>query len=950
MSIKSSVKTIGIKAKLIIVFILIKVLPLLAIAWFSWNQLAVVVQKMGQSIEETTQDSQAMSSKIIELATADSIKALDEKSRESIERLAADTAHNVARFLQERDLDILDAATLEPTLEKYQDFLKTKHTSVTRHPAFELNASGDGWVPSNEDVQSQEIIRARNSNNETAFHYLPPATKNNLIKKPLYLEMTFVDLSGQEKVKVTTSDIVDKKLQDISNSENTFCKAEKYFHHLKNLQSGEIYVSEVIGAYQKTDLIGTYSKARAEKAGIPFTPEDSGYAGKENPVGKRFEGLVRWAIPVESKGEIVGYVTLALDHEHIMEFTDYTIPTEERYSMISDAGSGNYTFMWDFLGRNISHPRDYFITGYDPETGEPALPWLEKQHYEEWLTSEKTTGSFLESLPLFADQSLSKKPSKEQTRAGNVGLDCRYLNFAPQCDGWMNLTQHGGSGSFLIFWSGLWKLTTAATIPYYTGQYADSPRGFGFVTIGANVDEFHKAAVTTSEKIKKIGETHIETLDHQFVQNQLFLKKVFKETASKLTLSTILMSIIVILIAIWMATALTQRITKIVKAIRLFQGGEFEKRLVVEPGDELDELGHTFNIMADNIQQSMVDLNYAYRESEKSNKRMVEEIAIREEAERKLSEHLENLEEIIAFRTKKLEEEILERKQAIQDLKQTQLQLVHSEKLAGIGQLAAGIAHEINTPVQYIGDNVIFFKESFNDLEEYLERCDTLLEDIENISTDLLTEKVAEYKEEFDLDFIKDEVPNSINQTLEGINRVADIVRSMKEFSHPGLKEKTIVDLNKAIQNTITVSRNEWKYWANIETNLDPELPKVFCLAGEINQVFLNLVTNASHAIKESVEDTDQGKGIILIESKKRDDHVQISFKDSGAGIPEEIGKKVFEPFFTTKDVGEGTGQGLAICWSIVVEQHNGEIWFESDSAGTSFYVSLPVNDDLIEH
>ena len=254
----------------------------------------------------------------------------------------------------------------------------------------------------------------------------------------------------------------------------------------------------------KSHMIGAYSRERAQEKGIPFVPEQSGYAGKENPVGIRFQGLIRWATPVAKNGRVIGYVTLALDHTHIMEFTDHIVPTTERYSAISDAGSGNYAFIWDNKGRNISHPRDYFIVGYDPETGKQSVPWLDEEMFGIWQASDRSMDTFLSKAPQFKDQTLSKKPALPLIQAGMLGLDCRYLNFAPQCTGWRNLTQNGGSGSFVIFWSGLWKLTTAATIPYYTGSYGHSSRGFGFVTIGANVDEFHSSAMQTAETIRDI--------------------------------------------------------------------------------------------------------------------------------------------------------------------------------------------------------------------------------------------------------------------------------------------------------------------------------------------------------------------------------------------------------------------------------------------------------------
>lgn len=661
-------------------------------------------------------------------------------------------------------------------------------------------------------------------------------------------------------------------------------------------------------------------------------------------MGKRFQAIVRWATPVTRNQKIIGFVTLALNHDHLMEFTDHTIPTETRYSEISDAGSGNYTFMWDYLGRNISHPRDYFITGYDPKTGQPALPWLEADHYKQWQKENINTADFLKTLPLYDKQSLDKKPALEQIRSGYVGLDCRYLNFAPQCDGWMNLTQHGGSGSFLIFWSGLWKLTTAATIPYYTGQYGGSERGFGFVTIGANVDEFHKAAVATSEKIERIGAGHLKNLNKQFQDSEIFLKKSSKETTQQLAFYTIVMVVLIIIIAIWMASILTKRITGIIKSIRLFQNGDLNNRIKVCSGDELSELALTFNAMADKIQQSMTKIRSAQKKTEMTNQQLVEEVTTRKKAEKKLAEHMDTLEQMVTIRTHELEQEVSERKQALEDLKKTQMQLLQSEKLAGIGQLAAGIAHEINTPIQYIGDNVRFFQESFNDIDNHLSQCDQLSKNTQDIQLTSFIEKINESKEEFDMDFLREEVPQAIEQTLNGVAHVSQIVRSMKSFSHPGTKEKTLTNINEAIENTITVSRNEWKYVAEMDTDLDTNLPAVSCFPGELNQVFLNMIINAAQAIGARLKLEESTIGLIRIQTREVENEVEISISDSGAGIPQKVQDKIFDPFFTTKEVGKGTGQGLAISWSVIVDKHGGKIWFDTNKTGTTFYIRLPIN------
>ena len=296
-------------------------------------------------------------------------------------------------------------------------------------------------------------------------------------------------------------------------------------------------------------------------------------------MGKRFQSIIRWATPVAKAGQTIGYVTLALDHTHIMEFTDHIVPTEERYSPISDAASGNYAFMCDYKSRNISHPWDYFIVGYDPATGEEAVPWLSSEIYDMWQKSGLTFGEFQKTAPVFLEQRLAKKPAAPLTKAGMLGLDGRFLNFAPQCSGWHTLTQSGGSGSFVIFWSNLWKLTTAATIPYYTGMYKNSPRGFGYVTIGANVDDFHHAATQTASQIAAIEKDFEGKLLAKNAVNQKFMSDALEVTAKKLSLSTLFMILLVIFIAIWMASNLTGKITGMIRGIKRFQDGNYEHRL-----------------------------------------------------------------------------------------------------------------------------------------------------------------------------------------------------------------------------------------------------------------------------------------------------------------------------------------------------------------------------------
>ena len=269
-------------------------------------------------------------------------------------------------------------------------------------------------------------------------------------------------------------------------------------------------------------------------------------------------------------------------------------------------------------------------------------------------------------------------------------------------------------------------------------------------------------------------------------------------------------------------------------------------------------------------------------------------------------------------------------------------QLRQAQKLEGIGQLAAGIAHEINTPTQFVTDNLTFLRDSWKSTHELLERYRGAIQNAGEALPAGVAEGLQQEEQTCDLDFIDSEVPRAIEQSLDGAHRVAKIVRAMKEFSHPDSADKTATDLNKAIESTITVARNEWKYVAEIVKEFDETLPKVVCYPGDINQVVLNLIVNAAHAIKEKIKDGEKGR--ITVGTRTRDECVEISVSDTGMGIPEGIRTRVFDPFFTTKEVGKGTGQGLALAYTVVVKKHGGKIWFETEiGQGTTFFITLPI-------
>ena len=275
-----------------------------------------------------------------------------------------------------------------------------------------------------------------------------------------------------------------------------------------------------------------------------------------------------------------------------------------------------------------------------------------------------------------------------------------------------------------------------------------------------------------------------------------------------------------------------------------------------------------------------------------------------------------------------------------------QAQLLHAQKLESVGQLAAGIAHEINTPIQYIGTNIDFLDDGFKDVATLMSAYHQLLTEEKNHSvTPELVQKVEQTMKDTDWDYLAQELPLAIAQSKDGVHRVSTIVRAMKEFSHPGSKVKIPRSLNDLINTTLIVSRNEWKYVADLDTDFSDNLPQVPCLSDELGQVFLNLLVNSAHAIATQLGANPNGlKGRITISTRLVANQVEVRLQDTGCGIPGDILSRVFDPFFTTKDVGKGTGQGLAIARDVIVNKHGGTLEVESEPGqGATFIIRLSI-------
>ena len=983
------------RPKLILIFLIAKVIPIILLTIIAVNQ----IMSMGRILRD--------------IAVADSSKALNDSAIENIERMTTDTALGVADFLSQRDNDIRYLAGLPPSDEAYRIFSQNITGKLTSLGVWTLAEDGMSWIQENPyQYAGTAGVSSNTENNDeingSGFNYRPPEFYQH-DDVPLYDEITFVDLDGNEIYKYVSPDSTKKNYplnpekRNVSVKSNTYIKAENYFEELKKLKPGEIYVSEVIGAYVGTNYIGMYTPGvllnsvppshpnydlLQETARLPVeefieAAKRQAYAGKENPVGQRFEGIVRWAAPVtDVSGSITGYVTMALNHDHIMEFVDYITPMNGRYTELPSAYEGNYAFIWDYMCRSICHPRHHSIVGYNPLTGEPQAPWLEgttdpdtgapkadtpfwawyDAGGEEWLESNPTWDNLSETpagvswgafyaankddrdiLPQFGEkvinadtgdrnnQSRSKTPATALTKAGFVGLDGRYLNNAPQCTGWMDLTESGGSGSFYILWSGLYKLTTAGAIPYYTGQYAPenqagSKRGFAFVAIGAGLDDFTGPAQET--EVKLTG-----AINRNLVNSIIQLACI-----------SLLLFALVVMIAVLLSSYLTDNINLLIDGISHFRSGKRQFRLRSTVRDEFGTLAKSFDDMADSIVDSVkeplsiIDMDhriiymndYALDVTGKSQ----EEVAGLLYSDISIYPPGSKYDPVAALYANR-EADVLFQKESdryykgtanyfldqnggkigfmiiTNDVTEIEIARQKAEQASvAKSNFLSNMSHEMRTPM-----NAIIGMTSIAAATPDIEKKDYALKKIQDASAHLL---------------------GVINDILDMSKIEANkFDLSVAEFVFEKMLQRVIDVVNFRIDE----KRHK------LTVYVDPAIPPV--LIGDdqrLAQVITNLLTNA-------VKFTPDEGSIHLMAGLKSEVNgictLLISISDTGIGISEEQKNRLFNAFVqaetsTTRKYG-GTGLGLVISRSIV-NMMDGQLWIDSapdEGSKFSFTVCL---------
>ncbi|GHU99912.1 hypothetical protein FACS1894211_06190 [Clostridia bacterium] len=1078
----------GLRSKLITIFLIVKVIPIILIAVIAWRQFSLLGSALADRTHILGNNLNAALSEVGDHAVADSKTALIDSAREQVDRLSTDTASKIASFLYRRDDDIKFLATLDPTAgsyadvaETYKNFIVNQRSALLRPGDWDLGYDEKNdpqhkteiWVPVNRTDPAPDTVTSSNPNNEIdadgelghsgEFHYRAP-DGFRYESRPLYDEIAFIDTSGVEQIKLVWGDTYraidgnnqpfynsdlyvngsrnvvlgmgttkiggdvfgpqiwnnrfNPQLTDLSaknlygNYQNTYMQAEKEFmDSLPSLKNGEIFVSDVIGAYVGTNYIGMYTPGVLNSSVIDAHPnkdmlrgeaadlqnfmqyaQNQAYAGAENPYGQRFQGIVRWATPVfDAAGTTLkGYVTFALNHDHIMEFTDHITPLAERYVELPNAYAGNYAFIWDYQCRSIAHPRHHSIVGYDRNTGDPQVPWLEgtavngelaagspyQLWYDhggkEWLAdlppytnaSEpvwKTAiipsqgvswGAYPNAnsltIPQFDNQSRQKTAARELTRLGFVGLDGRYLNHAPQCTGWMDLTEKGGSGSFYILWSGLWKPTAAAAIPYYTGHYAPSEqngsrRGFGIVTVCAGMDDFKKPAEVMAGTLNGLIGNASEDLAVNTDNTQAAIRKNLNSTTWQLFLIALFFVTLVILVAVWLASYLSRNILQLNRGMARFRSGERQFRFNALVKDEFGQLADSFDEMADSLVDSVKPplsildtehrIVYMNEEGLAFSGKTLDEIVGK--PYRDYSAYPQNTvyDPILALEENR-EAEIyhMERKDIyikgqasyfydkdgrklgyivtsvdVTEMRKTQTDLERAVLSANLanehkGEFLARMSHEIRTPMNAIMGITSLLDRKLSEMrggkalgeaKEYVKQIDNSSSHLLNLLNDIL-----------DLSKIDAGKIDMVEETVD----LSELAETVKDIIMPRCTAKGIVF--------------DAKFDAFDTAFLTDSL--------RLRQVLINLLGNAVKFTPEL------GRVEFVIEKKGREDGktlVRFTVRDNGIGMEETVLSNLFKPFEQgdrniSRKYG-GTGLGLAISGRIV-ELLGGKIGVES--------------------
>jgi len=288
----------------------------------------------------------------------------------------------------------------------------------------------------------------------------------------------------------------------------------------------------------------------------------------------------------------------------------------------------------------------------------------------------------------------------------------------------------------------------------------------------------------------------------------------------------------------------------------------------------------------------------------------------------------------------------IHRKQVEDSLQERETALHQHQKLTAIGHLAAGIAHEMNTPLQFVGDNLFFVQESLAKLTALLTEVQELVADQAAPPTNAL-QRLRDAARDAEVPYLLAELPDAVEQCRGGVRHVARIVRAVKEYCHPGHGQRQRVPLGPLVDRILAVTRHVWKDVADVGVELPDDLPEVWCYAEDLGQVLLNLLVNAAQAIAARLGSEPGSKGHITIRAQARDDGFAIAIADTGTGMSARVRERIFQPFFTTKPIGQGTGQGLYMAYNIIVEKHRGAIEVDSEEGvGSTFTLRLPVSEE----